>query len=1399
MNSREDTIEESFRNSKSAPLFTHDDDEEDFKASSDIIQQHRANIARFAQQLGLNLNDESKSEIVQHKDEVADDDVEISFNKTDTSKRKIQELEQQMNLIEDFDSSKYKQKLQAISKTRLRIPKKVKIYRVISRLSSQSESINKIYKRIIMTTRIGEESLIKLKRGLTRNNKYAADTGESNQDFNFKSILMKYSDHRNLNLLNDLSSDNMTSFRSDLEPIDAHSPKLQSLKRGNKLMRENESQDEDETLARIRQKYLGANSPEQQKDSNLRRSSEKVLTESLSQADYLKKSQELINSSLDDLLSNFKNKFYGLNPQNKNDKLQFNQDNRGIQLRQSQNDKKYLNTQGSIDEEKNEDDSIQNRSQKIEKLDFKKAQLDKTNSRDSSLDESFKHSPRILQQALKDSSPIQNRDSGKKIPPTSSIRKSKEKMSLPKSSENKSILIDQFVNKPQQIVVPNLNLSDLQSSQVNQTQKDINQNDDQTVKLENQKFDQESTIQNYDLSESQIDMSKQFINPDATPQNYTLEITEQKLNNQKARINDQSPVRYNQPQIGLKKMTPIRSNKKQKIQIPKYEQAFNAKATFDDEEDDLYKRDFMDIQDTLKTIKQMNLLGSPGEDFKAEIDKELNPMKHSLLQSKPNIQTYNSNVEDQPSLIENQEIDYNLSDDSDDNELRKSSQSPQNYNTFQQQIQRETSQQILKKKQNVVLNQLRAVYRKENRHLLEEDQISFMSSSDASRNIVEDRFLERSLNQGILEFKDNEIPLLMNMLPLAQTLEIKAKEKSLISLLKQVKDISTEGSLEDQVSKIKDKQDRMKQQLTEQDNLKLIKLIEETQNEMITNRRLLESNKLNDMNLDLVEQKIQLLESERQISEKSKLISSMRNSFQEIQSKLTKRLNEINHNFISINEQSIKIQTSLDHQLRNIIQPEQLAIYINDAIIPILLSYQVQIRQQDSEYQLKLLDRYNTPEEIEVNRFIEVLINCLNKAFENEAFTNTVLQNVVQHIAQLDQNLAQKLQSMNNEPKVQDILLQLTLYKKDKKQSEVEAIINNLERIVKDPSVCIYSDLLVQIKSDMTQEMLIQVLVKYYYLFKEFKSLKENEQVLDLRLWNLSKDLIDAIYQNAEESNLQIGDDLLKIIGKIEFLCIQQEQLKFQGHYDHVIHTSIRNIKKLERLDSKNVLKNVAENVQQLMTNLESFSRNEINDISIDSNDQLNHMMEKLIEIPQLFENQNIDLYFIEKNVKAVQRLYDLRSLYQLGLRDITEKVLSRDIHSFTYDEIERIVEARFEDTQLRQIQGSQSLIIYQYIIMAKRTKKVGIVGKYATRYGAAQRKTIKKFEITQRATYTCSFCGKDSVKRSAVGIWRCRACKKVLAGGAWQVSTAAALTAKATVHRLRRLREEAAKETAAQ
>lgn len=45
----------------------------------------------------------------------------------------------------------------------------------------------------------------------------------------------------------------------------------------------------------------------------------------------------------------------------------------------------------------------------------------------------------------------------------------------------------------------------------------------------------------------------------------------------------------------------------------------------------------------------------------------------------------------------------------------------------------------------------------------------------------------------------------------------------------------------------------------------------------------------------------------------------------------------------------------------------------------------------------------------------------------------------------------------------------------------------------------------------------------------------------------------------------------------------------------------------------------------------------------------------------------------------------------------------------------------------------------------AKRTKKVGITGKYGTRYGASLRKMVKKMEITQHSKYSCSFCGKVS------------------------------------------------------
>jgi len=94
---------------------------------------------------------------------------------------------------------------------------------------------------------------------------------------------------------------------------------------------------------------------------------------------------------------------------------------------------------------------------------------------------------------------------------------------------------------------------------------------------------------------------------------------------------------------------------------------------------------------------------------------------------------------------------------------------------------------------------------------------------------------------------------------------------------------------------------------------------------------------------------------------------------------------------------------------------------------------------------------------------------------------------------------------------------------------------------------------------------------------------------------------------------------------------------------------------------------------------------------------------------------------------------------------------------------------------------------------MGKRTKKVGITGKYGTRYGSTLRKLLRKIEVSQHSAYRCVFCGKDCVKRQCAGIWECRSCKKVVAGGCYTLSTASAVTVRSNIARLRRLQVESA------
>lgn len=82
-------------------------------------------------------------------------------------------------------------------------------------------------------------------------------------------------------------------------------------------------------------------------------------------------------------------------------------------------------------------------------------------------------------------------------------------------------------------------------------------------------------------------------------------------------------------------------------------------------------------------------------------------------------------------------------------------------------------------------------------------------------------------------------------------------------------------------------------------------------------------------------------------------------------------------------------------------------------------------------------------------------------------------------------------------------------------------------------------------------------------------------------------------------------------------------------------------------------------------------------------------------------------------------------------------------------------------------------------------------MGKYGTRYGASLRKQIKKIEVSQHSKYLCDFCGKYSVRRQAVGIWKCKSCGKVVAGGAYSLNTASALTVRSTIRRLREASEK--------
>ncbi len=75
---------------------------------------------------------------------------------------------------------------------------------------------------------------------------------------------------------------------------------------------------------------------------------------------------------------------------------------------------------------------------------------------------------------------------------------------------------------------------------------------------------------------------------------------------------------------------------------------------------------------------------------------------------------------------------------------------------------------------------------------------------------------------------------------------------------------------------------------------------------------------------------------------------------------------------------------------------------------------------------------------------------------------------------------------------------------------------------------------------------------------------------------------------------------------------------------------------------------------------------------------------------------------------------------------------------------------------------------------MAKRTKKVGPVGRFGARYGVRARSRVRNVELVQRQKHVCPSCGHKKVKRVSTSIWQCGKCNVKFAGGAYYPKTEA-------------------------
>lgn len=68
--------------------------------------------------------------------------------------------------------------------------------------------------------------------------------------------------------------------------------------------------------------------------------------------------------------------------------------------------------------------------------------------------------------------------------------------------------------------------------------------------------------------------------------------------------------------------------------------------------------------------------------------------------------------------------------------------------------------------------------------------------------------------------------------------------------------------------------------------------------------------------------------------------------------------------------------------------------------------------------------------------------------------------------------------------------------------------------------------------------------------------------------------------------------------------------------------------------------------------------------------------------------------------------------------------------------------------------------------------KKVGSTGRFGARYGTRTKKIVADIEKLQKKKHPCPYCGRNTLKRKAPGIWFCSKCNIKFAGGAYLPKT---------------------------